>query len=396
MSRFRRRLMTLEQQRKAFADDYIPCEYIENVSTAYINSGIYTATTASSFRIEADIMQTQEAPSSGMAIFGRKEKNYTSVASGNRGFVYYIKYNSTDNFVSELQRTTNVLSTVTPELNKLYHISGNIKTMSVTFDEYNEETGEYERKTYSHTNAGSSMTVETHPIYIFNTYQPTVNNNLAFRGRMYSFKITVANKLVRDFVPMYRVSTDEYGFYDNVNKKFYGSANATKFTGSMKFVNDDIRDMVVTLCGTNDSVTYAQMKSKIPTPNIVTFCKENLQWVNLPSNFDTSIKIYGIQSNSTQRQADATVNFNYNGTTNWLGLYLFYKRWGYPNGSSGSYNGITSIWHSYDGKYLTFGKDSISAARNIEYFKYKNVTGYRPAQYTASMIEVLVKADDIN
>lgn len=393
MSRFRRRLLALSAIRSAFRDDYIDCDWIENTSTAYINSGIYLATTASNYRIEADIMQTQAAPSSGMAIFGRKEKNYTSVASGNRGFVYYIRYNSVDSFYSELQRTTNRLTTVTPELNKLYHISGNIKTMSVTFDEYNEETGEYERKTYSHTNAGSSMTIETRPIYIFNTYQPTLNNNLAFRGRMYSFKIVARGELVRDYVPKYRISTDEYGFWDNVEGKFYTSPNGVKFTGSLHFVNDDIRQMMVTLYGntTAESITYAQMQNAVPTKNIITFCKKNLQWVNLPTSFNRDTKIYGIRSNATERQADCTVRFYIDGSTNNLGLYIWYKRWGFYNQSSGGYKEIQDVWKSYDGYWNTFGKDDLSTQRGVNYFRFWTVNGYKPSGYNATMVNVLIE-----
>ena len=41
MSRFRRRLMGLSALRQAAADDFVRVEYIENTSTAYINSGIF-------------------------------------------------------------------------------------------------------------------------------------------------------------------------------------------------------------------------------------------------------------------------------------------------------------------------------------------------------------------
>ena len=51
------------------------------------------------------------------------------------------------------------------------------------------------------------------------------------RGKIYSFKVTKNNGLVRDFVPCKRDSDDKYGMYDLVTNAFYLSPNNVDFSG---------------------------------------------------------------------------------------------------------------------------------------------------------------------
>lgn len=63
------------------------------------------------------------------------------------------------------------------------------------------------------------------------------NFDLAYytsHGKIYYVKVKEGDTLVRDYVPVYNVSTSEYGLFDKVNYKFYGSANDNKFTGKIK------------------------------------------------------------------------------------------------------------------------------------------------------------------
>lgn len=389
MSRFRRRLMTLEQQRKAFADDYIPCEYIENVSTAYINTGV-NVKTSKYFDIDISVTTLDR----NNYIIGQRAKNNVIDSSSN--VMTGILVNTSNNFETGVARTDVKYTNYTVEINKRYRLTGDYKNVTVKYNGIDEETQETVEQSFKITNAGVYTTNFNRILFLFNINQPTLNESNAFRGRMYGCKIYNDNGtvLLRDYIPMYKISTDEYGMFDQLNQKFYGSGNSSKFTGSLLFIDDYLKGMCQArwadsegriLYTTLANSVFGEEKTKIVS---------KLKWVNLTSTFNTSVKLYGIKSTSTQRQADCTVNFNYNGTTNWLGLYIFYKRWGYANGGS-SYNGISSTWTSYGGYYYTIYLDSYSSGRNVKYMTYKNVTGYRPAQYTASMVQVLVNSDDI-
>lgn len=50
-------------------------------------------------------------------------------------------------------------------------------------------------------------------------------------GKIYSFKVTKNDTLVRDLVPCKRDSDDKYGMYDIVNDAFYLSPNNVNFSG---------------------------------------------------------------------------------------------------------------------------------------------------------------------
>lgn len=54
-------------------------------------------------------------------------------------------------------------------------------------------------------------------------------------GKVWLFKIWDNGKLIRDFVPCKRRSDNVYGMYDKVEGKFYASASNVAFTGGVKF-----------------------------------------------------------------------------------------------------------------------------------------------------------------
>ena len=45
-------------------------------------------------------------------------------------------------------------------------------------------------------------------------------------------------ELIRDYIPMYQISTDTYGLWDRVNEEFYTSPNGVKFTGGERVIAD--------------------------------------------------------------------------------------------------------------------------------------------------------------
>lgn len=84
-----------------------------------------------------------------------------------------------------------------------------------------------------------SLTSCDTPMYLFDSYQTldigvTNSSNNAFEGRCYYCKIWEGDTIVRDYVPVYKISSSEYGLFDKVNNKFYGSSNNNKFTGKVK------------------------------------------------------------------------------------------------------------------------------------------------------------------
>ena len=379
MSRFRRRLMGLAALRQAKADDFILCEYIENTSTAYINTGYKNG--ATSWRIDALISLTT-ANKGGYIIGSRGSSRYFQT----------IEITSNPYFETKAHQTTVANSDYTAELNKKYHLVGTPKSLTVSYEDIDEETQETIEKSFTITNSGGLYS-NGHELAIFNLRQSITAQN-AFQGRLYGLKLyNASGTLIRDYIPMYQVSTDTYGLYDVLNDKFYGSDNSSKFTGSLLFIDDYLKGMCQERWADSEGrILYTTLANSVFGEE-KTKLVNKLKWVNLTSTFDQSVKLYGIKTNST-RQADCTVNFNYNGTTNWLGLYIFYKRYGYPNGAS-SYKHITSIWTSYSEYYYTIYLDSYSVSRNVKYMNFKNITGYRPANYKPTMVDVLVNSDDI-
>lgn len=64
-------------------------------------------------------------------------------------------------------------------------------------------------------------------IHLFTRASDKINS---FQGRTYYVKIWNNGKIVRDFVPCISPS-NEYGMYDLVSRRFFGSNNSYKFTG---------------------------------------------------------------------------------------------------------------------------------------------------------------------
>ena len=66
-------------------------------------------------------------------------------------------------------------------------------------------------------------------IYLFGlNYTGTMSATGKFR--IYNYKLTKNNSLVRNFVPCYRKSDNVIGMYDIINKTFYTNAGSGTFT----------------------------------------------------------------------------------------------------------------------------------------------------------------------
>lgn len=231
MSRFRRRLMGLAALRQAKADDFVRVEYIENTSTAYINTGIKGN---NNIKIDAVLLFNITAA---QFVYGSRRGD-TMTASGNYAYLFYT--NGTSYFGTCVGRTVSQISDYIPETNKKYHLNGTMRNLNIIYNDIDEETGEEVEKTINITNSDSTPASANEKVsYIFNINSKSgisVNNGL--KGRVYSFKIYSGSTLVRDYIPMYQISTDTYGLWDRVTEEFYTSPNGVKFTGGERVIAD--------------------------------------------------------------------------------------------------------------------------------------------------------------
>lgn len=224
MSRFRRRLMGLAALRQAAADDFVRVEYIENTSTAYINSGIF-GTMDLDFYIE--FKPTQLYPNSGNGvgtIFGSRTDYKTNAyqlttfnknATNKGHFLCAKNYGYSDNRV--------------PTANMFLGGKNIIKKEGLKFTRADGTTF----------NLTSQSFTTPSTMYIF----ALESNNGTWeqcKFKLYKLQFSKNGTLVRDFIPMYQISTDTYGLWDRVTEEFYTSPNGVKFTGGERYDTTDI------------------------------------------------------------------------------------------------------------------------------------------------------------
>ncbi len=182
--------------------DFIEVEYIENTSTAYIDTGFVPNNNT---RVE-----TQVIPSTlNTVLFGARK---LAAVKNAKTFTLW--------FLNDIIRTdfngsqTTVISN--PIVDTLYTID---KNKNVTIINGTS-------KTISNGSFSSEYTM-----YIFNVHQPSAETRY-FKGKLKSyFKLYNNDTLIRDYVPAYQISTQKYGLLDKLNNTFYISPNGVDFTG---------------------------------------------------------------------------------------------------------------------------------------------------------------------
>lgn len=220
MSRFRRRLMGLVAMRKALADDYVRVEYIENTSNAYIDTGVIP--NSRYYDVEIKFLNSGNKTSS--CLFGARN-SYTAL--------FYSFWPNADR-LNEVRATNgsngrwaNYDQSIDTN-NKVSIFKLNENTVSLTVDGV--------ENTWNITNSNYGATKK---LFLFNCNN---NNSIVsswnFIGRVYYFKIYYNGVLVRDFIPVYKKSTKQYGLWDRVEGKFYTSPNGVKFIGGHQIIYD--------------------------------------------------------------------------------------------------------------------------------------------------------------
>ena len=191
---------------------YQPVEYIESTGTQYIDTGIKPNSNTS---VEIDMAIMNEIPNySWSTVFGAGNDSYWFFLQSNKYGAYAPfdnKFSFTCGYNSDPYRAATSSEYV---FGRKYHIKTSI--CSIQFDN-------------SITNASSigDFTIDKN-MTIF-----ALNNNGTILHhayiRLYSFKITQNNSLVRYMVPVVRKSDNEIGLYDLVEGKFYTNQGSGEF-----------------------------------------------------------------------------------------------------------------------------------------------------------------------
>ncbi len=175
---------------------YYKAEYIENPSTAYINTGV-TITTNTSWEIKA--RKIGSYTSGGHSIFGWR--------GSTRAFYISINTNKTV-YVFHSNLYGNIATGVTITNDHVYAVKGGIC--------YIDGVQKADRSAAKSYTGGAAY---------LGRYNGSGTNTTS--ARFYYCKLWNGETLVRDFIPVQRISDSVYGMFDLVNLKFYASANSS-------------------------------------------------------------------------------------------------------------------------------------------------------------------------
>lgn len=366
--------MGLAALRQAKADDFVRVEYIENTSTAYINTGYKNG--AQSWRIDAVISLTT-ANKSGYIIGSRGSSRYFQT----------IEVTATPYFETKAHQTTVAYSDYTAELNKKYHLVGTPKSLTVSYEDIDEETQETIEKSFTITNSGGLYS-NGYELTIFNLRQSITAQN-AFQGRLYGLKLyNASGTLIRDYIPMYQISTDTYGLWDRVNEEFYTSPNGTKFNGGARVVADANGKLyyIKNYISSNDNINaYITLRKFHNTDNVEfeIYKKQNADsWFGSrqgsPARNLFAINAYGggININWGQQSPTRIVNGIANNRKHKVRLW---NREVFVNGTKVYTCGTNTFTTNSN---VTLGKvDGISTASNCNWYYFKWWNGNKDLVY---------------
>ena len=178
---------------------YTEVEYIENTSTAYINTDlqIYSSTT-NSFEVESKLIAAKHDSQTYQNVFSCMSED----GEPYQGFTYRYQPSLAGASIPNGQNTFTI-------------VNNEDLTQTVTV------TSSSSQRTYTH----------TYPLTLFCGLNSSRNPFRWTNSKFYYCKIKMNDELVRDFVPCKRDSDDKYGMYDLVTNTFYLSPNNVNLTG---------------------------------------------------------------------------------------------------------------------------------------------------------------------
>lgn len=173
-------------------------EYIENTSTAYIDTNIIASLNIS-YELKAKRTTINNGSGSIFGWRGTNQAYYLSLNSNNTVYVFH------SNLYGNVSTTTNTFNIHTYAMkNGLFYID-NVLIADKT-----------------------SATAKTGA----NIYLCRYNNNTTPASTIFYYcKIWNSNILVRDYIPVQRIQDNVYGFFDNITKTFNSSLDSVQFTG---------------------------------------------------------------------------------------------------------------------------------------------------------------------
>lgn len=185
---------------------YTEVEYIENTSTAYINTDlqIYSSTT-NSFEVESKLIAAKHDSQRYQNVFSCMSED----GEPYQGFTYRYQPSLAGASIPNGQNTFTI-------------VNNEDLTQTVTV------TSSSSQRTYTH----------TYPLTLFCGLNSSRNPFRWTNSKFYYCKIKMNDELVRDFVPCKRDSDDKYGMFDLVTNTFYLSPNNVDFSGGEPITPD--------------------------------------------------------------------------------------------------------------------------------------------------------------
>lgn len=199
---YTRRQLMMEYYEGKPPAGYEWCDYLENNSSAYFNTGVYPDST---IKADIEVKRTATATTqSGIIASADSGSQQFSLIYLANNRMYYRYGNTYINPSSFLFKDSKM------------HIVMNAGTVVVDGTTTYKNTGVW------------SGGVATHAIWIFRG----ASNGAGYsKMRLYSCKLTVGGVLVRNYRPAKRKSDNKYGLWDLVNKTFTASATTSNFVG---------------------------------------------------------------------------------------------------------------------------------------------------------------------
>ena len=183
-------------------EGYEWCEYIQNTSSAYINTGCYADGTTKVEMVVENVTNSAYKGIIGTSRSGTPKWGLDQHASASTAAMFWYGNASYKNIgtIAIGSKTTILIDGAT------------IKRNSATY-------------TSSGTWSGGAL---SNPICMFREYSGATGCALM---KLYSLKITIGGVLLRDYVPIKRLEDNKYGLWDKVNQNFVTSASSSAFTG---------------------------------------------------------------------------------------------------------------------------------------------------------------------
>lgn len=176
-------------------------DFIQNTSSAYINTGCYADGTTQVEMVMENVTNTAFKGILGTSRSGTPRWGLDQHASSNTNASFY--YGS----------GTVGIGTIANGSKTTILINANVLKRNST--------------TYTNTGTWSGGAL-SNPIYVFREYAGGTSCALM---KVYSLKITIGGVLLRDYKPAKRLSDNKYGLWDKVEHKFYTSASSSNFVG---------------------------------------------------------------------------------------------------------------------------------------------------------------------